>query len=253
MTKRTLTKKKESSHALVLLSGGMDSVAAMHWAREKFTHVAGVAFWYGQPHHREVDVARILAGRHGVPVAVFHLCEAIRGHEAIVPPGNGRDGRGVSKANLVGRNLTLLSVAASHAMRLWPGELVRLVVGCNLDDAAAFPDCRPAFLDHAEGALDAAVRGIGGIRVEAPWALLDKAGVLKWCVSRPDALADVRDSLSCYRGTRCGECDACLVRARAFEVAGLEDGAGVIPMSCGGDPHRDAKIEAASAVADPAP
>lgn len=253
MTKHSLTKKKESSHALVLLSGGMDSVAALHWAREKYAHVAGVAFWYGQPHHREVDVARILAGRHGVPVAVFHLCEAIRGHEAISPPSNGRDGLGVSKANLPGRNLTLLSVAAAHAMRLWPGELVRLVIGCNLDDAAAFPDCRSSFIDHAEGALDAAMRGIGGIRVEAPWSLKNKADILKWCVSRPDALADVRDSLSCYRGTRCGECDACLVRARAFEAAGLEDGTGVIPASCGGDPHRDAKIEAASATADPAP
>lgn len=237
--KRSLTApQKVPTSALVLLSGGVDSVAAMHYARETYDEVACLSFWYGQPHSREVDVARVLAHRRGIASSVIHLCEAVRGQSVIPVPEAGVE-HGVSKANLPARNMILLASAAAHAMRLWPGRLVRLVIGSTMDDAPAFPDCRHSFLDQAQGALDLAVRGIGGIRVDAPWCLKRKADVVRWCASRPEALDDIRESVSCYAGTACGVCDSCRLRASAFAEAGLEDGPGMSINPCGGDAHRE--------------
>lgn len=239
MKRSLVSPPRQPTTALVLLSGGVDSVAAMHYAKETYSEVACLSFWYGQPHSREVDVARVLAHRRGVTSSVIHLCEAVRGHEVIPVPEAGAE-RGVSRANLPARNMILLASAAAHAMRLWPGRLVHLVVGATVDDAPGFPDCRHPFLEQAQGALDMAVRGVGGIRVDAPWCLKRKADVVRWCAERPDALTDIRESVSCYAGTGCGLCDSCRLRASAFAEAGVEDGGGMFVPTCGGDAHREA-------------
>ncbi len=139
-------------HALVLLSG-LDSAAALHWAREKFQAVAAISFWYGQPHgSAEVAASQAIAARRAVPWEGLHIAEAVRGLMAIGPPIPGLEG-GISRANLPARNSILLSVAAAHAARLWPGASAALVIGANTDDACGFPDCRPIFLEAASTAL----------------------------------------------------------------------------------------------------
>lgn len=236
--KKSLKNLPTKRAALVLLSGGLDSVAALHHALKTYDEVEAISFMYGQPHLREVDVANTIAKRRGVPMTVLHLGESVRGHHAIKAPENGVDRNHVSRANLAGRNLIFLAVAGAHAARRWPGRLVHLVIGCNLNDAAAFPDCRHPFMEQAAGAVDMGLRGIAGIRIDAPWQLKSKAEIVAWCASRPEAMADVRDSLSCYRGTRCGECDACRLRASAFGEAQTADGTGLTVPVCGGDAHR---------------
>ena len=222
-------------NALVLLSGGLDSVAALHHSKEHHEHVRTVCFDYGQPHRdAELVAAQRIAARRGISIE----------RERIFVRGAGRLGsapgavRGVSRSSVAARNMVLLTHAAALAVEFWPGEGSALILGCNQDDSATFPDCRPAFLSAAEAALQAAIAGLGWVTVRAPWIYHRKAQIVEWCRTRFGALEDIRESVSCYRGTGCGSCDACALRAKAFEEAGVEDGLPAPVVLHGGDPDR---------------
>lgn len=221
--------------SLVLLSGGLDSVAALHHERSVSERVVeAVSFDYGQPNRdAEMSAAQRIAERRGVRWHGIQIGEAVRGLKALVPPPRGVD-NGVSRANLPGRNAIMLSIAAALGARLFGGE-VRLVVGANADDAETFPDCRAAFFDAAEEALGKALAGVAFLHIAAPWVGMRKRDIVGWCRAHgEDAVTDIRDSMSCYRGTRCGDCDPCAFRAEAFAANGLVDGAWV-PRMVGGD------------------
>lgn len=205
-------------NGLVLLSGGLDSTAALHLALERCTSVQAIGFDYGQPHRVELVHAGRLAKKRGVPYTQLVLGESVRGDKALCVPIPGRAANGVSHANMPGRNAVFLSVAAAHAVRLWPAQDIVLVIGCNADDAEAFPDCKAHFIRAQESALAAAMGPLAQIAISAPWVERDmrKADIVRWCSSRPEALADIRESMSCYFGSNCGTCDACILRACAF-------------------------------------
>jgi len=224
--------------AAVVLLSGLDSVAAAHWAAEYFAPIVAVGFDYSQP-GAEIAASQAIAERRGwqwVRESIIGI-----GHRA---PDAGRDKHGVSRANVPGRNGIFAWHAANIAARLFPGGRVTLVVGCNLDDAAGFPDCRGEFLAALSATISMGLAGVVDIEVRAPWALWlqdgsRKADIIRWASSRPEALEDIRYAVSCYRGTRCGECDACTLRDRAFEEAGVEDGDEAPPAVHGGDPVRE--------------
>lgn len=216
-------------NSMVLLSGGLDSVALLHYAREHYQEVEAVSFRYGQPHGVEVTVAQTIANRRSIPFMQFMIGEAVRGLDTLIPAPAGMASPGVSKAVLPGRNMILLSCAAAHAARRWAGGRFDVLIGSNIDDGAGFADCRPDFIRRAGDAIAFALIGTAQGSVRAPWveSVYTKTDVVRWAASRPEALADIRESMSCYRGTRCGSCDACTLRQRAFEACGLEDEHGI--------------------------
>jgi 7-cyano-7-deazaguanine synthase len=216
--------------AIVLLSG-LDSATALHWALPRFAEVTALGISYGQV-STELDVAQRIAERRGV-----RWIRDIAIGFGRLDPRAGTDAAGVSRAFVPGRNARLVWRAASLAASLWPGGSASIVVGCNADDADAFPDCRPAFLAGLGENLHAGLEGWIDLRLEAPWLDLRKAAILRWAVDHPPAvLEDAREAVSCYRGTRCGMCDACTLRARAFAEAGIEDGESAAPHV---DPSRE--------------
>jgi 7-cyano-7-deazaguanine synthase len=202
----------------VLLSGGLDSAAALHFAKERGGEVHALGFDYGQPHRgAELAWAKRIAKRRGVPFEVIVLPPKWQ-----LDPTAGSEFSGISRAFVPMRNARFLIEAAAHVAT--PGEDVVLVIGANGDDIAGFPDCRPRFFEAAAEMMRAALDGMCKVRIETPWLCAPKAGILRWALSRPEALEDIRDSVSCYRGTRCGICDACTLRARVFAEVGIEDG-----------------------------
>lgn len=223
---------KSDRTAIVLLSG-LDSAAALHWSAQRFARVAALGFDYGQP-GAELAAAQVIAERRGVE----WVRQPVIGLGAR-DPASGRDDAGVSRANVPGRNGVLVWHAANIAARRWPGASVSIIVGCNADDATGFPDCRAEFLEGLSRSVRTGLAGSADVDVVAPWVDLPKWTIVKLSALHPGVLEDVRFAVSCYRGDRCGACDACTLRARAFTEAGVEDGQEPPPREHGGDPGRE--------------
>lgn len=226
-------------NACVLLSGGMDSTACLHWALHHYRDVRALAFAYGQPHRdAELTIAGQIARRNKVPFETIAIADAL--HAGIltrVPDHDEGLSAGLHRAFVPGRNLVFLSLALSRACQWWDGE-IDIVIGSCLEDAGGFPDCRKEFVTAASKALSAAVDR--KIQVSAPYVNMPKAGILRDAAKRfPTALADIQDSWSCYTGKGpCGTCTACVMRIAAFAEYGLEDKCAA-PTMFGGDVGRE--------------
>lgn len=226
--------------ALVLLSGGLDSVVALHWCLERYEAVRALSFNYGQPNRdAELTAAGVIAKRRNIPHDVLAIADAVKGLGALAPPAPGVEAlSGVSRANIPARNPIFISCAAAYGVGIgWGGFAI--VIGATSDDGPAFPDCRPAFIKAMGHVLECAFIGIAGVELVAPWLRQTKADVLRYAMNRRASLEDARDSVSCYLGTRCGACDPCVLRAAAFDRFKTADGTAGPPAMHGGDPHRE--------------
>lgn len=201
------------TRALVLLSGGMDSVMALLLARESWACEA-VAVHYGQRHFAELAAAWDITKALDVPFETFEFSTF-----ASLAPSRltGRIGGSVVVPN---RNAFLLSIAGAVAMAR---GIDRVVIGCNADDAADFPDCRAEFI----GAMQQTLWAASGrdIEIVAPWLEQTKADALRMFAHDQEGLGLIRRSVSCYEGRRpgCGECSACTKRAAAFRSVALAE------------------------------
>jgi 7-cyano-7-deazaguanine synthase len=200
--------------AIVLLSGGLDSAICLHLALERgcSLNVRAIAIDYGQRHTTELVSARRIARRAGVEL--LEVTAKIPWQASALTGGGG-------DVVVPGRNAILATIAAAHV----PGGTV--VMGCCLDDAERFPDCRPAFID----ALDDMLRLALNVRLDAPLVHRTKAEALRLARTVRGAWDAVALSWSCYapqdagarRPTKCGTCLACVTRAAAFAEVGEPD------------------------------
>lgn len=237
MKTRNIRAVAHMDRALVLLSGGMDSVAALHWAHEHADKVRAVGFAYGQPNRdHETYAAQVIARDLGVEYRLLHTANALhvgvglvrdKGCDSKGPlqldhePTLSEGGRGgLSKAFIPGRNAVLLSLAAAQACTWFPSGTIDLVIGACADDAAGFPDCRAPFFAAAERML---CIGYGReFRVRTPYVLSTKRSIIS--ESSEAARRDIARSWSCYRAEGpCGTCTPCLLRRDAFAAHGIED------------------------------
>lgn len=206
------------SSSLVLLSGGLDSVATLLLeTKHGADQVEAVFFRYGQPMmEREYGSAKRVCEELGVTLHMRNLEPVFHAFRAglMASPATGRDETAKDTAFLPGRNSVLLSVAASMADQMWPLGSA-LVVGFNRGDAAGFPDCRGTFCELLESTLRA---GGSCVRIRAPWLAHDKREIVEWARREmPGRLALLEQSWSCYSNTGpCGVCTACVTRAEAF-------------------------------------
>jgi 7-cyano-7-deazaguanine synthase len=205
--------------SLVLFSGGLDSTAALHLCLSEGSALQAIGFDYGQLHARaELTAARRIAERRNVPYTVLDLTRSLG--DSVPDPIAGRGATGVSLANVAVRNLIFLTVAASFGARNVTCDDLELVIGCNADDAEAFPDCRLEFLAAAERCIGLALKGVvSRVSIHAPWSSMTKAEVVRRAMTWADAPQDLAESVSCYRGTACGSCDACALRLNALQVS----------------------------------
>lgn len=238
--------KVTTPNAVVLLSGGMDSVAALHWALARYTSVRAIGFDYGQPHRdAELTIAGQVARALSVPYAVLVIADAMNLKLGLLGEVRDHDDSrigGLNPAFVPNRNAIFLNIAAPHACAWFPNGNIDLVVACNADDAQGFADCRPAYLREQATLLR---KGCARqIDIAAPWVGLSKGGIIAALHENPVAIEHIRRSWSCYRGQKsgpCGTCTACVVRARAFETASLGD-LSTHPQMIGGDPARETAL-----------
>jgi 7-cyano-7-deazaguanine synthase len=219
--------------AVVLLSGGLDSAVTLAEAREAGFEVHALTVRYGQRHLLEIERAAEVARDLGAAShRVVDVGLAFPGGSALtdraIPVPKGRDvaaiGHGTPSTYVPARNSVLLALALALAETL---EARDLFLGVNAVDYSGYPDCRPAFLSAFEALAAAATRaGAEGarFRVHAPLLHRSKADIVRRAV---ELRVDLSRTLSCYDpaadGEPCRACDACLLRARGFEEAGIPD------------------------------
>ncbi|OQW48325.1 MAG: 7-cyano-7-deazaguanine synthase [Proteobacteria bacterium SG_bin6] len=214
--------------AVVLLSGGLDSMVSAARAREDGFALLALSVDYNQRHRVELAAARWIAEALGaVRHVILPLDLAAFGGSALtddiaVPKGG--VGADIPVTYVPARNTVLLSLALAWAEAASARDLV---IGVNALDYSGYPDCRPEFIAAFESmaalATKAGAEG-GRFTVHAPLQHLTKAQI----VAEAARLGlDAGMSWSCYDPApgdlHCGLCDSCRLRQRGFEEAGLPD------------------------------
>ena len=214
--------------AVVLLSGGLDSMVAAALAREHGFALNALTIDYNQRHRIEIDAARAIAARLDVARhVVLPLDLRVFGGSAltdqIVVPKSGVE-PGIPVTYVPARNLIFLSLTLAWAEALGARDIF---IGVNALDYSGYPDCRPEFIagftELAELATRAGDQG-GSFRVHAPLQLLGKAEIAHEAARLG---LDPAWSWSCYDplpdGRACGLCDSCRLRRAGMEQAGVAD------------------------------
>jgi len=231
---------KHALHAVVLLSGGLDSATTLAIARQEGFACHCLSFRYGQRHAVELAAAERVARHLGaVEHRIFTLDLAQFGGSALtgdllVPKRQSAEeiGGEIPPTYVPARNTVFLSLALAWAETLHTGEIF---LGVNALDYSGYPDCRPqyiaAFERMANLAIKAAVEGQWAVRIHTPLIHLTKAQI----IARGLALGvDYSLTTSCYDpdplGRACGHCDACLLRLKGFQECGMPDPAAYVPQ-----------------------
>ena len=215
--------------AVVLLSGGLDSTTTLALAKSQGFACHALTVRYGQLHEIELEatarVAAVLGAEHRVvDVELGALATSALTTPAIaVPKDRSLDEIGapgdVPVTYVPARNTVLLALALAWAESLGARDVF---LGVNVLDASGYPDCRPAFVQAFEALAQVATRS-GGFRIHAPLIELTKAQI----IALGGTLGvDYGLTHSCYdpqRGAACGRCDACVLRRKGFQDAGVAD------------------------------
>jgi len=237
-----MSTEHEPNTAVVLLSGGLDSAVVAGLARRSGRRVVALSFDYGQRHRAELEAGRRVAEAVGVERrVVMPLDLRLVGGSALtadidVPKDAEPDpSGGVIRVTYVpARNLIFLSIAAGLAEAAGAGEIW---LGVNAVDYSGYPDCRPDFINAFErtaalatrAGVEPAAAGPPGVRVRTPLIEMTKAEIVR---AGAGMGLDLGMTLSCYDpigahergpGAHCGLCEACRLRRRGFEAAGIAD------------------------------
>jgi len=221
-------KVASSKRAVVLLSGGLDSMVACALATEAGYRIHALTIDYGQRHRLELTAARSIAAKLGVARHIeLSLDMRVFGGSALtdaidVP----KDGVGddIPVTYVPARNLVFLSLTTACAEAAGAYDVF---IGVNALDYSGYPDCRPEFIaSFAETARLGTKVGVEGksLAIHAPLQHMTKADIAREC-SRLEL--DPAWSWSCYDpspdGAACGRCDSCRLRQKGFGEAGLSD------------------------------
>jgi 7-cyano-7-deazaguanine synthase len=212
--------------AIVLLSGGLDSMVCAALAREAGFEVTALTVDYGQRHRVELDAARAVAAKLADRHIVLPLDLRAFGGSALTGdidvPKDGV-GEGIPVTYVPARNTIFLSLALGLGEASGARDIY---VGVNALDYSGYPDCRPQFIDEfqrlANVATKAGVEG-EGFTIHAPLLHMTKADIAREAQRLSLDAGLSHSSYDPVEGRHCGKCDACRLRAKGFADAGLED------------------------------
>lgn len=214
--------------AVVLLSGGLDSMVAGGLAREAGYELVALTIDYNQRHRVELQaaarIATVLGARRHI---VLPLDLAAFGGSALtadMPVPKDGVGPGIPNTYVPARNTIFLSLTLGLAEVSGANDIF---IGVNALDYSGYPDCRPEFIDAFQHLASLATKaGVEGrpVRINAPLQHMSKADIAR----EANRLGlDAGMSWSCYDPApgdqHCGLCDSCRLRSKGFEEAGLPD------------------------------
>jgi 7-cyano-7-deazaguanine synthase len=226
----------ETSKAVVLLSGGMDSCVSAAMARER--HGAGnmalLHAGYGQrTEERERRAFEEIADFYTVSpdrrlvVQLDHF-RAIGGSALtdakIAVPENelgaaGPQGSSIPVTYVPFRNAHFLSVAVSWAEAIGAQAVY---IGAVAEDSSGYPDCRAEYYQVFQELVRVGTRPETHIEIRTPVIALTKSEIIRRGI---ELGAPLHLTWSCYQNEdrACGVCDSCLLRLAAFREARVTD------------------------------
>lgn len=216
------------SVAIVLVSGGLDSMISAALAREAGHRLFALSFDYSQRHQVELAAARRVAAALGAERHIVMPMDlrAFGGSALTADIDVPKDGVGddIPVTYVPARNTIFLSLALGWAEASGARDIY---IGVNALDYSGYPDCRPEFIDAFQNMAALATKaGVEGhpVRINAPLQHMSKADIAR----EANRLGlDAGMSWSCYDPApgdqHCGLCDSCRLRSRGFEEAGLPD------------------------------
>lgn len=217
-----------SKYAVLLLSGGLDSMVTGGLAREAGYRLFALTIDYNQRHRIELEAAANVAAaleveRHIVmPLDLSKFGGSALTADIDVPKtGVGDD---IPITYVPARNTIFLSLCLGWAEA---ADARDIFIGVNALDYSGYPDCRPEFVASFETmanlATKAGVEG-DGFAVHTPLLAMSKADI---AAEAARLGLDAGISWSCYDPTpdhkHCGLCDSCRLRSKGFAEAGLDD------------------------------
>ncbi len=217
-----------SKKAIILLSGGLDSITTLALAKQQGYFCYALSFDYGQKHNAELGAAKKIAQQyHAIDHKIIKLDMGSIGGSALTDdkinvPESLQNG--IPVTYVPARNTVFLAFALGWA------EVIKanaIFIGVNAVDYSGYPDCRPEFIEAFQKLVRVATKaGVEGkeITIFTPLISLSKAGIIK----KGTLLGvDYAQTVSCYsadeKGRACGKCDACRLRATGFAEAGIAD------------------------------
>lgn len=208
----------------VLLSGGLDSTVALHWALRHHRVACALSFDYGSNHaHRELECARKQAALAGIAHHVIdltnlsrHLSSALLSGAEAIPTGSYADDN-MKQTVVPFRNGIFLAIAAGIAES---ANCRGLVIAAHAGDHTIYPDCREEFMAAMSAAIGAGT--YAGLQVLRPFIHADKSEIVR---VGSELGVDFSGTYSCYRGgdQHCGLCATCRERREAFLAACVPD------------------------------
>lgn len=215
------------TRAIVLLSGGMDSLVCAATAIQECKEVYFLHFNYGQrTEAKELACFNALA-QHYKPlqarVADYTWLKEIGGSALTdftmqIPSEVSQSGE-IPSTYVPFRNATFLCAAVAWAEGL---KANRIYIGAVEEDSSGYPDCREVFFRAFEQLIATGTKFTVPISIHTPVIHLSKAEIVKLGqkLNAPFEL-----SWSCYQSQdkACGVCDSCRLRKKAFNQAGIPD------------------------------
>jgi len=209
---------------VVLLSGGLDSVTALHAAREQHEVVAALSFNYGAKHHaKELPMAAWQCAQSCIPHFIAPLDFVAREFQSdllesggTIPDGHYEE-QTMRSTVVPFRNGIMLAIAAGFAESRGAEGIV---IAAHAGDHAIYPDCREEFLAPMAQAIAAGT--YAKIELLRPFVAIDKTGIVR---RGAELGVDFSHTWSCYKGgdLHCGSCGTCVERREAFLLAGVPD------------------------------
>ncbi len=215
--------------ALVLLSGGIDSAAALYLTKQETDDIYSMNMIYSQSYDAEAEAAKKIAEAAHVREHLTIFLPFFKDIEKRYKPTPSSK---TSSAYVPARNIVFYGVAAAYAETL---KVNKIIFGSNADDAKELPDARPAFIQRMNELIRYGTRaGSEGFLIETVNPLINysKSEVLKLAIALKVPL---QLTWSCFEDAKvpCGKCRGCNNRRKAFDRLGVPD-----PLLSGRNPKK---------------
>ena len=214
--------------AIILLSGGLDSVTVLAMAKKQGYSIYAISFDYGQKHNAELNSARKIAQDYQVNehkvvnLGLGSIGGSALTDDALTVPVTPQEG--IPVTYVPARNTVFLSFALGWAEVL---DAHDIFIGVNAVDYSGYPDCRPQFIEAFQTLANLATKaGVEGheIKIHAPLIHMSKGEIIQQGTKLE---VNYAQTVSCYaataEGLACGQCDACRLRLQGFVQAGVSD------------------------------